>query len=226
MIYPPVTILMTTYFPSDGGRERRSLAYKALSSWGENLQYAGELLLHVADDGSSWEFNCSSYWRDGFISFSQQQRQGYGSSLNAGLREIFKHTSFVLHAVDDWYLTNPFNLNPWVEMLLTREDVGMIRLGPPHPNISGKAQMLTTNWQGWGLVLDRQSFAFGLRPCLIHKRFIDAYGWFAENTSALESERLYNEHFCQTSGPEIVLALPHSWEHLESESLSGLEPGK
>ena len=79
--------------------------------------------------------------------------------------------------------------------------------------------------QGWGLRLERYGFAFGHRPALYHRRMIDAYGFFDENCSALECERLYNERFSTTKGPDILLALYTPYEHDDSlESLSGVEP--
>jgi hypothetical protein len=60
--------------------------------------------------------------------------------------------------------------------------------------------------------MNRHNLVAGIRACLYHKRFFDAYGWFEEGISAWESERLYNDHFCQTEGPESVLALPLPWK--------------
>ena len=220
--FPPVTIVMTTYFPStDEGDNRRRMAHRAMNSWAQNLTYRGEVLLHVADDGS--ETQIGTCWGED-VTYSYQNQGGYGASLNAGFKKAFETSPLALHAVDDWALLQDFDITPWVYLLLQREDVGMVRLGPPHPNNRGTALMLTDAWQGWGLVLDRVGFACGLRPALFHKRFFDNYGWFEENTSALESERLYNEKFCSGTGPNIVLALPHPWEHLDSVSMSGREP--
>ena len=223
MEFPPITIVMTTFFlPGERGVLRRISANRTLRSWGAYLDYQNKVNLHIADDGS--DFPLASNWLG--VTHSVQYRQGVGASLNKGFAKAFETSPLVLYAVDDWALTQDFDLTPWVEMLLQREDIGMVRLGPPHPNLTGRVEMLSGNWEGWGLVLDRQGFAFGTRPALFHKRFIDAYGWFAENTSAVEVERIYNESFCTTPGPNIVLALPHPWEHIGPESLSDLEPVK
>lgn len=220
MPYPLVTIVMTTYFPPKD-LVRKATALTAGISWRQHLKYySGKINLHIADDGS--ENPVTQGWDA--TTFSQQNRQGYGASMNVGFAKAFESSPLVLHAVDDWAVESDFDITPWVKLLIEREDVGMVRLGPPHPNTSGTIQMLTDDWQGWGLVMDRKGFAFGTRPALYHKRFIDAYGWFTERVSALECERIYNEKFCSTPGPDIVLALPHPWMHLDSPSLSGLEP--
>jgi len=45
-----------------------------------------------------------------------------------------------------------------------------------------------------------------------------------EDINAYECERLYNERFCQAGGPDIALALPHPWRHIESVELAGVTP--
>lgn len=221
--YPPVTIAMTTYFPEGPeGRKRRDVAYHALYSWEDNLWYKGQLRIHIGDDGSYCEFKTD--WEH--VTYSRQERGGVGASLNKGLRQAFSVSDYALHMVDDWLLVKEFDLNPWVQVLMEREDIGLIRLGPPHPHIIGQAEMLIDDIFDWGLVLKREYYAFATRPFLLHKRFIDAYGWFEEGKSALEVERLYNEKFCLMSGPDIVYALPHFWEHGHSISMSEIEPRK
>ncbi len=220
MEYPICTIVMTTWLTS---KIRKSVAEKTLVTWHEYLEYEGELRLHIADDGSTLKWKPETFW-DGTITYSRQERQGVGASLNAGFKVAFETSPIVLYAVDDWSLIEPFDLTPWVKLLVEREDVGMVRLGPPHPYTKGTVEIFTDDWQGWGLRLDKTGFAFGHRPALYHQRLIQHYGWFAENASALECERLYAENFCKTTGPDIVLALQHPWQHLESIELSSVEP--
>lgn len=128
--------------------------------------------------------------------------------------------------VDDWRLDADFDLTPWVDILLDDDPrnggpVGMVRLGPPHPWLTGTIQTFPS---GWGMRLDRHHYAFGHRPALYHPRMRDAYGPFAEDVSAFECERLYTERWCATPGPDIVLALPSPWHHVESVELAGVEP--
>jgi len=222
---------MTTYFPD---QQRKEVAEETLASWQKYLQYTGKLNLHVADDGSniSLSWYPENVYQCGYpkarkmkVTHSRQEQRGVGASLNAGFRQAFKLSPYVMYMVDDWALTEPFDISPWVRLLQERDDIGMVRLGPPHPGLTGRIEMFTDDWQGWGLRLDRHSFAFGHRPAIYYKRLIDYYGWFDENVSALECERMYAERWAaDKSGPDIVLALPHPFIHLESESLSSLEP--
>ncbi len=218
----PITQLITTYFPAgEDGIKRRAYFYQALNSWRNHLHYKGEINTCVSDDGSETEFKMGTgnpYWK------TEQKRHGVGASLNAGLKVCFEYSPIVLYAVDDWELTQDFGITPWVKLLLDNEDVGMVRLGPPHPYLTGKIECFTEDWQGWGLRLDKQGYAFAQRPFLLHKRFIDAYGPFPENCSAMDCEYLYNDRVCNNRGPDIVLALPHPWNHIYGVDLSNVRP--
>lgn len=236
MDWPNVVVIMTTYFP-DGEEGKQRLLHATIptfNSWEAHLKYSaypGGEGIHVvqADDGTSKENYVTFGWFRGYLCTSTlQKRKGVGASLNSGFRrayEVFGPDTIVLYAVDDWALTQDFDISPWVQLLLEREEVGMVRLGPPHPNTSGVVQAYTENWQGWGLHLYRTDYAFGHRPALYHKRMIDYYGWFKEDCSALECEKDYSDRFVEKAlGPNIVLALPHPWQHLESIELAYIDP--
>ena len=155
--------------------------------------------------------------------YTQQKRHGVGASLNAGIREIREDDSLLLYLVDDWELLQPFDLTPWAKLLIEEDSIGAVRLGPPHPWLTG--EIIHHPTCDWYMKLDRHHFAFAHRPALYHKRFFDAYGPFTEDVNAYECEQLYNDHFCKTGGPDIVLALPHPWKHIESVELAGVVPG-
>lgn len=225
MTFPPVTIVMTTYFPEgEVGYQRRAAAEDTLRSWDECMFYSGDLHLHVGDDGSyicPWLEEWVGTWEG--TSRSYQEHQGVGASLNKGFRKAYETSPIVFYGVDDWSLTEPFDITPWVQVLLERLDIGMVRLGMPHPNLAGRVEHLGP--LGWGLLLDKYSYAYGQRPALYHQRFTDAYGWFKEDVSAIDCEREYAEHFIRTSGPDIIMALPHPWKHIDTISMSSMTPG-
>lgn len=103
-------------------------------------------------------------------------------------------------------------MTTWAQTLTAREDIGMIRLGPAHPDLTG-----TVSWLGYeyGLLLDRHHFAFGHRPALYHRRMVEAYGQFQEAVSAVDCERDYSARFnAHVAGPGVLLALPYPWRHI------------
>lgn len=222
-----ITIVMTTCFFDE---QRRELAEETLRSWAENLRYEGELRLHIADDGSikNWKPTYDVWF--GPTTYSRQERHGVGASLNAGFRKAFETSPIVLYAVDDWLLQQPFDLTPWVYLLEQREDVGCVRLGPPHPYLRGEIMPYTELWQGWAMCLDRYGLAVGHRPELFHKRWTDYYGEWVEDVNAQECERLASVRYAaMPAGPDIVYALPHPWFHYHLDtvpSTSHIEPEK
>lgn len=204
---------MTTWFVD---KQRKEIAEKALESWENNL-IGGPIHLHIADDGSllDWKFK-SSKW---ITTYSRQERRGIGASLNVGFKQAFEFSPVVLYMVDDWILEEPLDIKPWVQLLEERNDVGIVRLGPPHPFLRGEIMPYTTNWQGWALRLERYGLSVGHRPELFHRRYIDAYGWFDEDVNAQECERLASVRYAEMPGPDIVYALPHPWYHYHLDVL-------
>lgn len=207
-----VTIITTTYYSNNNaGKKRYAKMLGCVKSWHDNLIFDGTLRLHVADDGSGiphkWD--------------SRQERQGVGASLNTAFKEAFKHSNIAMYIVDDWMLNSTIDINPWVKLLQNNRDIGIVRIGPPHPGLTGEVQMFN---EGFAIVLDRHNYAFAMRPALYHKRFFEYYGKFAEGISCWECERIYNEAFCASHGPDIVYALPVPWEHIDTMQLGQLEP--
>lgn len=210
-----ITIVITTWYTLQI-QDRIKVLQEAVNSWINHFDYDGELRFHIADDGSDVNFIIGPEH-----TISQQYRKGVGASLNAGFKQAFKISKFAMYIVDDWILHRTIDLNPWIILLTENPSIGCVRLGPPHPGITGKCY----RWKGdWFFLLDRHDYAFSMRPALYHKRFFDTYGWFTEGNSAVECERIYNEHFCSMEGPEIVYALPSFWEHKPIYILSEIEP--
>lgn len=231
----PLTILMTTYAPAGLlGEATRDAVYYSIRQWNRRLRYGGELALHVADDGSdlsgygvSAESPPGCWWTRGPVTFSRQERHGVGASLNAGLRAAFKRSPVAALLMDDWGMKWPFPMDDWVH-LLEREDIGQVRLGPPYPGIRGQVEGFP---QGWFLRLERNCVFAGLRPFMVHERFMNAYGPYPEDVPVGDCERVFNERVAEAPGPDVAYALPSPWEWVyytgggyPRPSLAGVEP--
>ena len=109
---------------------------------------------------------------------------------------------------------------------MERVNFGIVRLGPPHPNTEGRIVYLSTKQMfDFVLQLHHVNVAFSIRPFLLHKRFIDAYGWFKEGVNAFECEQDYTIRFNQGTGPEIIHPMIHPWVHIGDEvELGGICP--
>lgn len=231
-----LTIAMTTWRPpGEDGEKREAAAREALQSW-QNLIFPCPNII-VGDDGSTdigypmRLFNLANAGRGGStIDYEVEavivRRRGVGATLNAGMRAAFDRDDQVLYVVDDWRLDEMLDLRPWMAALEANEDIGCIRLGPPHPNTSGKVIAIGEAWNNWALELNREDrYVASLRPALYHRRFIDAYGWFKEGVSSYECEDDLSDRYSRGSGPKVVLALPHPWFHLDTVELAGVVPG-
>lgn len=223
-----IVILMTTWLPDNkDGEQRFANAVTAMRSWNENLLNDGRIFLHVADDGSKNDRfeDLLAYAIDIFdkekVCWSTQERRGVGASLNLGVRTHMFGNRLILHAVDDWVLHNPIDLRPWAKILESETNICGFRFFP-HPDLTGRIKYI--NPGVYAMNLDRHHFAFATRPSLWHPRMFETYGFFDEGVSAYECERLYNERYCMTVGPDLWLALPDQWEHLGGVELGDITP--
>lgn len=221
-----ITILMTTWLPDGRDGERRlDFLTRALTSWYEHLRYDGNLLLHVADDGTRddlWSHMMSvinTIWGEERVSWSKQERRGVGASLNLGVN-VHRDT-LILHAVDDWELFSDLNLNTWAEILEADARICGFRFFP-HPDLTGVIKYIPPGV--YAIDLDKHHFAFATRPSLWHPRMFEQYGYFEEGASAYEVERLYNEEYCRLTGAKLWLALPDQWQHLGGVELGDITP--
>lgn len=215
-------IVLTTYLDlPDAEREQRQRALRTTIASHEAYLCRGDLHFIVVHDGRDLRLTEHGAWHT-CEETTTGGHKGVGASLNVGFDIAFKYAPYALYVVDDWELTAEFDIDPWITLLEKNEDIGAVRLGPPHPDLTG----MIKHYDGaWALRLDRHHFAFSHRPTLFHKRFLEAYGPMPEGVNAYEAERIYNEHFCAAKhGPDIVYALPYPWEHIETVELAGVEP--
>lgn len=238
-----ITMVATTWCPSDDRGAARFAAFvHALKTWNDLLRFDGAIDLVVADDGTTGDLfqrmiAVDSLWKRGDFHLTRVARRGVGGSLNRAFafnEGWFRRDNRVyLYAVDDWALTADFDLNPWAQLLEERTDVGVVRLGPPHPQNVLRVCAWTDNWQGWAGVIE-PSLSGGIivseRPALWHRRMIDTHGTFKEQCSALECEQDYDDRYrdayANGQWKKVLLALPHPWMHLEPSTLSGVNPNE
>ncbi len=247
---PPVTIVMTTWAPEGPkGDIRIAAAQGAVSSWLEKFKYDGELLLHVADDGSKHgDYGTSikstpCMWWPGKKSFSRQEARGVGASLNAGFKEAFKTSPFAIYLPDDWELLRQFDLRTYVDLLLAREDIGMVILGPPAGGTTGEVQLQKKGRDQWVnptrdptnhlyfLLLHRRpppgkgtGYVFSHKPALYHKRFIDRWGWHQEDVGAQNCERNYNLNWLAGKENDIAVVFHETWRHIPGTEFALTHP--
>lgn len=187
-----VYIVMTTYDRGDGVRTK--VATESAESIAKNLSYPN---LHwiISDDGTTQHAAHVGSIKDGILRHTPDvpidvvnvERRGVGASKNTSLRKVFEETPIVLLTEDDWVLTKPLELLPYVQLLLDHATVGMVRLG----YLGGEMSAKLTAYSGitfWELIQNSGLYVYSGQISLRHQRFYDVVGFHNEALSAGEEE--------------------------------------
>jgi hypothetical protein len=205
-----VDVVITTW--DDGIGKRAHYLEQVLATWrhwGSSRDLSRPLNLIVSDDGSE-----GSYIEGIAVAYSAEfvtgPHNGIGASLNRSLQHVT--ASAWVYTTDDWLLTGSMHLAR-AEALL---DVGydVVRIGPPHPNLTCTIQF--QQGIGWWLDLntDRGGFVFGTRPFLAKRQIISHLGALPEGVDSYEFERWFDER-CKHLALRIASATLHGpWEHI------------
>ena len=214
-------------------KDRPEFAIQTIHAALRHLKYDGKLSWVISDNGSTPENskrvqraipNPTHYFNEGTI----------GACWNGGLKYIFSNTDIYLRLEDDMRLKGPLDITPYVKILMTEPMVGMIRLGQMVQDLVMLSRKFKTFTHiGWDedIYFDvgkHMSYAFSGHPCLIHKRFHDAYGYFPEEPlTAGEIEVRMDAVFRNTSNSNIAgIYFPHdmgrfgtwgAWDHIGTE---------
>lgn len=217
-------VVVTTYFPPGEEGERRSeVALATVASWRAWIH--ASLALIVADDHSdprTFERFVAAVQPE--VVSTVRRASGVGASLNRGFLLAFQMADYALYAVDDWMLTGPLVIRPWLEVFDLMPDIGCLRLGVPHPNLRGSVIHVPGPSQRWLLALEPYGYAVAQRPAIWHRRFFTEHGWWPEDCSAIDCERAYAERWNAKPVSRIALAMLHPWEPQESVELSAVNP--
>lgn len=196
----PITVILQTW-------ERTDCAVRTIRAALQYLKYP-DLRWYVADDGSRPEHldTIRSELYDANVIGWHTERRGYGANANAAWHEANYEGALSMWIEDDWELRQPLDLYPYAALLMEREEIAMVRLGVLNLDIRGRT------WAHNGLVywkLDREPHHEGTpvftgHPSLRHKRYLEAYGPYAEGLMPGETELSYAWQFRINDGPAIV----------------------
>ena len=222
-MWPDLTVLVCTF-------DRYDTLARTLESVREKLAYRGRLRVHIADDGSPDGYVARALeWvahnTDWEATSSVTARRGWGANVNAALAMI--ETEYIYLTEDDYVLTRTLDLTPYVALLETERQLGMVRFGiAAHELVCALCEADISAWlpnyrEGVGQPgklgywrvdrrLSRGCYKYSNRPHLKHRRFHEHYGGYAEGVGLARTEHEFNERFCSTGeGPEIVC--PIDW---------------
>lgn len=212
--------------------QRNSIIVSCADSVYEMLSPRPELVI-VADDGSRPDLfpSLASYFLKQVFLPRVDDSRGVGDSLNRGFRfaRAMGH-EFVLYAVDDWEAMMPLDLRAPLAYLAADKSVAAIRLGLPHPDLTGTIKHTP---HGWYIDLDPHHYVVSHRPTLWRIDAVEWLGWWPENVSAVECEATMNRRWLEREAPHrrqeirksrMLYWLPTTFDHIESVSLSEIDP--
>jgi len=110
-------------------------------------------------------------------------------------------SEIVLWLEDDWELSRPLDITPYVKLLMENEKVGMIRLG--HLAINLNMTSMGHDGIHYLQMWRNMQYGFSGNPSLRHRRFADAYGPYNEEVGPGDTELDYDTKWRNISGPEI-----------------------
>lgn len=199
---PYLSIALVTY-------KRTEEALRTIRGISENLSYPKPLRLwFVGDDGSgSAHVNALvdelKQRRENLANYHcQRSSPNVGRGWNRVLNMAFRYSDFVLWLEDDWVLTRPFDIRPYVRMLMTNDQVGLVRLG--HLAVGSDVHIVGYDGIHYLQYQKTTQYAYSGNPQIRHRRFVDAYGRYSEeemNPGDLELD--YDSRFRNNPGPAI-----------------------
>ena len=211
----PLAVVLLTY-------QRTEYALRTVQTAVNNLRYEGSVQWYIADDGSDGahvkalvdEIEMTAYMPEPLDWHSE--KQGYGANANAAAQLLSDDYPVTLWLEDDWALTRPFNLTPYVHLLETNHDVGMVRLG--HMPVGQHMDSVGYDGHMYLNIHKSQQYAYSGNPHLKHRRFFEQHGGWPEGLDPGKTELAYDEQVRSIDGPHIwwPLAIGDSppWGHI------------
>ena len=124
-----------------------------------------------------------------------------GANWNKSLRASLEHVDIVLWMEDDFELQRPLFLAPYVKLLCDESSVGMVRLG--HLPVNLRCETVGFDGRHYLDILPDRQYRFSGNPHLKHRRLVDAYGWYNENTNPGDTELDYDARCRMRPNPRI-----------------------
>jgi len=223
MTEPAICVLLTTY-------QRTDCALKTIQGIKQNFHYP-QLWWWICDDGSPKGHVSALVDEIGptyNVRVFDANRRGVGYGMNNSLRSIFDVSDLVLVMEDDWYLSLPLDVSPYVNTLVNHPETGMIRFGYLSPNILGYTVSME-NKLFWRIDSNGETYRFTGHPSLRHRRFHTVYGYYDEGLAPGMTElSMCGKVNQRPDGPHILYPCEAgAWGffgHIGATSLADISP--
>ena len=203
---PSVAIILQTY-------ARTEYAVQTIRLARENLFYGGNLYWIIADDGSPpdhFRAVCAAIEADeqgnGPTFSAVSEKLGYGGIANKAIQIAEENgCPITFWLEDDWLTERPFDLTPYVELLHTDGDIGMVRLA--HLPVGLQASSIGRHGRMYLHIEKTRQYCYSGNPHLKHRRFFEHYGVYPEGRNPGNTEVFYDHLVREHEGPKIVWPL-------------------
>lgn len=221
---PIICILLTTY-------RRTDVALKTIQGIKQYLQW-DQVYWYISDDGTP-EPNHVKQLIDKIgsnyrIEVYNSNRRGVGHGMNHCLWRIFDETPLCIIAEDDWQLTQPLDIRPYVELLMNHEDIGYCRMG--YLSAGPKTEIISAENKLWlRFQPSNYQYNYAGHAGLRHHRLHQKVGYFSEGLSPGQNELDFCSRYNATpDAPAIVWNLDYghqgAFHHIGGDSLSTIMP--
>lgn len=175
-------------FMSKESEGREGIAERTIKALSDNLTtYLSPLVIYLSVAGSpAYYEKLKAICFDHGFSVKGMLFDGStpGFAWNRVIEMIFRDGyDLYLRMEDDFELKDILNINPYIELLTTKQEIGMVRLGLMPINL----KLFSVGWydeRGNGYIffdcLPTTAYAYSGNPGLVHKRLHDQVGYFHE----------------------------------------------
>lgn len=228
---PPVWVILTTY-------NRKETCLKTVRALQEKLIY-DNIGYFICDDGSSESYVDdirAAITNTPHIAVYDGARRGVGHMMNHALHTIWDWgVELTLHMEDDWELTRPIPLLPYVNTLVNNSGIGMIRFGYLSTNLLGYTvgqEYTGVDELYWRIEPNQETYRFTGHPSLRHRRFHDknlgGAGMYDEKLSPGMTELSMCGKVNQYTKHDILYPTDCGrwgfFAHISIDHLGGIEP--
>lgn len=197
----PILIILLT-------NGRTSYALRTVESACQHIVYP-DVRWYIADDSKDeenyralracLEANGAQLW-----DYHHRPGISYGENANIAWDKSIDLTRLTFWLEDDWELRERLELRPYADLLMDREEFGMVRLGYLNIGMVGKTIGHGGYLYWWLHRESDEAYVFTGHPSLRHWRFRHAYGPYVEGLKPGESELAYAWQFRTKPGPGIL----------------------
>jgi hypothetical protein len=200
MEWPGIIICLLTY-------KRTQYTIPCVESICQGLKYSGELGWYIADDGSGDDhmseiFQAIHNNDHHFIGW-HSERIGPGPSWSKACQYALQAYDYIFWLEDDWTCRYDVNIDPYIRLLIERQDVGMVRLG----RMAVGLEMTAVGHNGihYMDISKKTPYCYSGNPSIRHRRHFDAYGFYSGDPAVGpgDNEIYHDQRVRSKDGPAV-----------------------